>query len=82
MVIARTACLTWCLAPALRNNEAELVATYGSFHQTNDHFTFGSHTERFAYYVGLNGIAVILGWRPRRPPSFMTAATASVVSVL
>ena len=38
-----------------RNNEAQLAATYGSFNQTNDHFTLGSHTERFAYYVGLNG---------------------------
>jgi outer membrane receptor protein involved in Fe transport len=37
------------------NNEAEFSTTYGSFHQTNDHFTLGSHTERFAYYVALNG---------------------------
>jgi hypothetical protein len=44
-----------------RNNEAEMVATYGNFHQTNDHFTFGSHTERFAYYVGLNGNHTDLG---------------------
>lgn len=44
-----------------RNNEAELAATYGNFHQTNDHFTFGSHTERFAYYVGLNGNRTDLG---------------------
>src|SRR6202049_2047525 len=44
-----------------RNNEAELAATYGSFHQTNDHFTLGSHTERFAYYVGLNGNRSDLG---------------------
>jgi outer membrane receptor for ferrienterochelin and colicin len=38
-----------------RYNEGELIATYGSFHQTNDELTFGSHTERFAYFVGLNG---------------------------
>jgi hypothetical protein len=38
-----------------RNNEAELSTTFGSFYQTNDRFSFGSHTERFAYYVGLNG---------------------------
>jgi hypothetical protein len=37
------------------NNEAQFAATYGSFNQTNDHFTLASHTERFAYYVGLNG---------------------------
>jgi hypothetical protein len=44
-----------------RNNEAQLAATYGSFHQTNDHLTLGSHTERFAYYVGLNGNRSDLG---------------------
>ncbi|MDT7780682.1 MAG: hypothetical protein QOC99_3194, partial [Acidobacteriota bacterium] len=38
-----------------RNNEAELVATYGNFHQTNDQFNFGSHTKRFAYYASVNG---------------------------
>ena len=38
-----------------RNNEAQLVMTFGSFHQTNDQLSFGSHTEKFAYYVGLNG---------------------------
>ena len=44
-----------------RNNEAQITATYGGFHQTNDHFTFGSHTERFAYYVGVNGNRSDLG---------------------
>ncbi len=43
------------------NNEAQFAATYGTFHQTNDHFTLGSHTERFAYYVGLNGNRTDLG---------------------
>ncbi len=38
-----------------RNNEAEISATLGSFYQTNDRFSFGSHTERLAYYVSLNG---------------------------
>jgi hypothetical protein len=44
-----------------KNNEAELVATYGSFNQTNDHLTIGSHTDRFAYYAGLNGNRSDLG---------------------
>ena len=44
-----------------RYNEGELTATYGSFHQTNDELTFGSHTERFAYFVGLNGNRSDLG---------------------
>ena len=50
-----------------RNNEGELIATYGSFHQTNDHFTFGSHTERLAYYVGLNGNRSDLGLQTPTP---------------
>ena len=44
-----------------RNNQAELVLSAGSFYQTNDSFSFGSHTERFAYYVGLNGNRSNLG---------------------
>ncbi len=33
-----------------RNNQAELVTSYGNFHTTDDQISFGSHTERFAYY--------------------------------
>ena len=38
-----------------RNNEAELVTSFGNWYQTNDQFNFGGHTKRFAYYVSLNG---------------------------
>ncbi|MGB9430647.1 MAG: TonB-dependent receptor, partial [Candidatus Acidiferrum sp.] len=38
-----------------RNNDAELVLSFGNFYQTNDQINFGSHTERFAYYASLNG---------------------------
>jgi len=38
-----------------RNNEAELVLSAGNFNQTNDSFSFGSHTQRFAYYGSVNG---------------------------
>jgi outer membrane receptor protein involved in Fe transport len=38
-----------------RNNEGEVVASYGSFGQTNDEISFGSHTERLAYYASLSG---------------------------
>jgi outer membrane receptor protein involved in Fe transport len=38
-----------------RNNEGELFATFGTFHQTNDQINFGSHTEKFAYYGSVNG---------------------------
>ncbi len=44
-----------------RNNEAELVASYGSFNSTNDQISLGSHTERFAYYASLNGNRSDLG---------------------
>ena len=38
-----------------RNNEGDLVTTFGTFNQTNDQVTFGSHTEKFAYYGSVNG---------------------------
>src|SRR5438552_1712384 len=44
-----------------RNNQAELVTTFGNFNQTNDQINFGSHTERFAYYGSLNGNRTDLG---------------------
>src|SRR5207249_7480862 len=44
-----------------RNSEAELVTSYGSFHSTNDQISFGSHTERFAYYASVNGNRSDLG---------------------
>jgi outer membrane receptor protein involved in Fe transport len=37
-----------------RNNEGELLTTYGTFHQTNDQVNFGSHTEKFAYFASFN----------------------------
>ncbi len=44
-----------------RNNEAELVLSAGNFYQTNDQLSFGSHTERFAYYGSVNGNRSDLG---------------------
>jgi outer membrane receptor protein involved in Fe transport len=43
------------------NREAEAAATFGNFFQTDDHLSFGSHTERFAYYASLNGNRSDLG---------------------
>ena len=43
------------------NNQAELVTSYGSFNQTNDQLSVGSHTVRFAYYASLNGNRSDLG---------------------
>src|SRR5271166_833709 len=37
-----------------RNDQAELVLSAGNFYQTNDALSFGSHTERFAYYASVN----------------------------
>jgi TonB dependent receptor/Carboxypeptidase regulatory-like domain/TonB-dependent Receptor Plug Domain len=44
-----------------RNNQAELVLSAGNFYQTNDQFSIGSHTERFAYYASVNGNRSNLG---------------------
>ena len=44
-----------------RNNQAELVLSAGNFYQTNDAFSFGSHTARFAYYASVNANRSNLG---------------------
>ncbi len=44
-----------------RNNEAELVTTFGNWFQTNDQLNFGGHTEKFAYYASINGNRSNLG---------------------
>lgn len=44
-----------------RNRQAELVASYGSFNETNDQLSFGDHTERFAYYGSVAGYRTDLG---------------------
>jgi outer membrane receptor for ferrienterochelin and colicin len=38
-----------------RDNEAGLVTTFGSFHQTDDQLTLGGHSEKFAYFGSLTG---------------------------
>src|SRR5580700_862801 len=38
-----------------RDNQAELVTSFGNWFQTNDQINFGGHTQRFAYYLSLNG---------------------------
>ncbi|HEY6926422.1 MAG TPA: TonB-dependent receptor, partial [Steroidobacteraceae bacterium] len=44
-----------------RNRQAEVVASYGSFNNTNDQISFGDHTERLAYYGSLSGYRTDLG---------------------
>jgi hypothetical protein len=46
------------------DNEAELVASFGNWYQTNDQINFGGHTKRFAYYVSLNGNRSNYGLQP------------------
>jgi hypothetical protein len=38
-----------------RDRQCDLVLSFGNFYQTNDQLSCGSHTERFAYYVSLDG---------------------------
>ncbi|HEY6291696.1 MAG TPA: TonB-dependent receptor [Terriglobia bacterium] len=44
-----------------RNNQAELVTSYGNFQTTDDQLNFGGHTDRFAYYGSLDGNRSDLG---------------------
>jgi len=44
-----------------RNNEAELVTSYGNFNTTDDQLSFGSHTDRFAYYASVDADRSDLG---------------------
>src|SRR5467141_3633823 len=57
-----------------RNNEAELVLSGGSFYQSNAQLSFGSHTERFAYYASVNGNRSDLGLQPPVPEVVHDAA--------
>ncbi len=50
-----------------RNNQAELTLTAGNFYQTDDALSFGSHTNRFAYYVSVNANRSNLGLQPPVP---------------
>lgn len=44
-----------------RNNEAELVLSFGSYHETNDQLSFGGHTPRFAYTASFSANRADLG---------------------
>ena len=47
-----------------RDNEAELVTSFGNWFQTNDQINFGGHTSRFAYYASLNANRSDFGLEP------------------
>lgn len=57
-----------------RNREAELVVSAGNFYQTNDQFSLGDHTQRFAYYASVNGNRSNLGIEPPVPQIVHDAA--------
>jgi hypothetical protein len=57
-----------------RNRQAELVLSAGNFYQTNDQFSLGSHTERFAYYASVNGNRSNLGIQTPVPQAVHDAA--------
>jgi len=44
-----------------RDNQGEIILSGGSFAQTNDYASVGSHTDNFAYYASLNGNRSDLG---------------------
>ncbi len=44
-----------------RNRQAELVANYGSFNNTDNQISFGDHSERLAYYGSFSGYRTDLG---------------------
>jgi outer membrane receptor protein involved in Fe transport len=44
-----------------RNNEGELVLSFGNFFQTDSQLNFGGHNNRFAYYASLSGNRTNLG---------------------
>jgi len=47
-----------------RDNEAEIVTSFGNWYQTNDQLNFGGHTTRFAYYGSFNGNRSDYGLQP------------------
>jgi len=56
------------------NNEGELIVIAGNFYQVNAGLSFGSHTQRFAYYASVNGNRTDLGLQPPVPDPVHDAA--------
>ena len=50
-----------------RNREAEFIASYGNYNQTDDWLSFGDHTAKFAYYVSASGNSTEWGLEPPTP---------------
>lgn len=56
-----------------RNRGGELVLSGGSYAQTNDQLSFGSHSERFAWYLSANGNRSSYGLMPPIPQPYHDA---------
>lgn len=50
-----------------RNRQGELIASYGSYNNTNDQISFGDHSDRFAWYGSLTGYRTDLGLETPSP---------------
>ena len=50
-----------------RSRQGELVASYGSYNNTNDQISLGDHTDRFAWYGSLSGYRTDLGLETPAP---------------
>jgi hypothetical protein len=50
-----------------RNREAEFIAGFGNYHQTDDWLSFGDHTAKFAWYVSGSGNSTQWGLEPPTP---------------
>jgi outer membrane receptor protein involved in Fe transport len=50
-----------------RNQQAELILSYGNYNQTDDWLSFGDHTAKFAYYASFSGNNT--GWGLEPPTS-------------
>ena len=50
-----------------RNREAQLIVTAGNYLQTDDQLSFEDHSEKFAYYVSLDGNRSDYGLSPPVP---------------
>ena len=47
-----------------RNRQAELIASYGNYNQTDNMLNFGDHTAKFAYYASVSGNNTDWGLEP------------------
>lgn len=47
-----------------RDREAQLIMSYGNYHQTDGWLSFGDHTSKFAYYVSAGGNSTNWGLEP------------------